>query len=122
MKYKNFKIPCVSVIYEKTSQYSKTYLCIRIILFIIIIYFLKYVLLEFPHRQVCDLNINKTTEVAKLENSYRITIAQILGGGAIGVELYYTWQRISISREDHFTLLGNILILSFRTYNKYLFI
>ncbi len=41
IKYKNVRIPSVSVICEKASKYSKTYLYIRIILFLIIIYFLS---------------------------------------------------------------------------------
>jgi hypothetical protein len=38
-KYNNFKIPSVSVICEKAIKYSKIYLCIRIIPFLIILYF-----------------------------------------------------------------------------------
>lgn len=100
IKYKNFKIPSVSVICEKASKYSKTYLCIRIVLFLIIIYFFKYLLMEYPHQQVGNFSINSSTEVAKLENSYRATLAQILGGVAIGIGLYYTWRRITIADKN----------------------
>ena len=34
-----------------------------------------------------------------MENSYRATLAQILGGIAIGIGLYYTWRRISIAED-----------------------
>jgi len=57
-KYKNFKIPSVSVICEKASKYSKTYLCIRIILLLIIIYSCKYMLIKYPHQQVGNFSIN----------------------------------------------------------------
>jgi hypothetical protein len=77
-------------------------------------------LVAIPYCQVYGLN--NPTERAKQENQYHTTLAQIFGGAAIGVGLYYTWRRITISKEDQFTLFGNILILSFRTYNKYLVI
>jgi len=41
-----------------------------------------------------------TTGKAKQENQNRTTLAQIFGGVAIGIELYYTWRRITISEED----------------------
>lgn len=73
-KYKKFKIPSLSVICEKASQYSKT--C----LFIIVIFLLTstYLIQQIPHWQVAQFGINNSTEVAQLENSYRATLAQIL--------------------------------------------
>ena len=98
-KYNNFKIPSVSVICEKASRYSKTYLCIRIILFLIIICAIIYILQEVPHWQVDHFSINNSTEVAKLENSYRITLAQILGGSAVAIGIYFAWKNLQTSQE-----------------------
>ncbi len=42
-KYEKLKIPSFSVIFEKASQYSKTYLSIFGILFLIIIYIYIYI-------------------------------------------------------------------------------
>jgi hypothetical protein len=38
-----------------------------------------------------------------MENSYRVTLAQILGGIAIAISLYYTWRRINIYQEGQIT-------------------
>ncbi|AKB31106.1 Pentapeptide repeat family protein [Methanosarcina siciliae HI350] len=38
--------------------------------------------------------------MADAENSYRATLAQIFGGIAIAIGLYYTWRRISISEKE----------------------
>lgn len=95
-KYKRFKIPSLSTICEKASQYSKTCLFLTIILFSVFVYLIQQV----PHWQVATFEINNSTEIAQLENSYRATLAQALGGVAIGIGLYYTWRRISIAEED----------------------
>ncbi len=95
-KYKKFKIPSLPIIREKVSQHSKTCLSVIVILFLIFIYFIQQV----PHWQVSQFNITNPTEVAKLENSYRATLAQILGGFAIGFGLYYTWRRITIAEKE----------------------
>lgn len=95
-RYKQFKIPSLSVICEKASQYSKTCLLIAIILFLIFIYLIQQV----PHWQVSQFGITNPKDLADAENSYRATLAQILGGIAIGIGLYYTWRRISIAEDN----------------------
>jgi len=52
-------------------------------------------LVAVPHWQVSG--INNATEQVALENQSRATLAQIFGGVAIAIGLYYTWRRISIS-------------------------
>jgi hypothetical protein len=54
-------------------------------------------LVAIPYVQVHELN--NTTERAKQENKDRATLAQIFGGVAIGIGLYYTWRRITILQE-----------------------
>ncbi len=39
-------------------------------------------------------------EQATLENQFRTTLAQIFGGVAIGIGLYYTWRRVNIAEGD----------------------
>lgn len=95
-KYKLFKIPSFSIICEKASLYSKTCLITIIILF----FFFIYLLQQVPHWQVAQFGITNPKDLADAENSYRATLAQILGGIAIGIGLYYTWRRINIAEKD----------------------
>lgn len=95
-RYKQFKIPSLSTICEKAKQHSKTCLLIAIILFLIFIYLIQQV----PHWQVAQFGITNPKDLADAENSYRATLAQIFGGVAIAIGLYYTWRRISIAEED----------------------
>jgi hypothetical protein len=55
-------------------------------------------LIVIPHWRVSG--INNATENATLENQYRATLAQILGGVAIGIGLYYTWRRVTIAERE----------------------
>ncbi|AKB29518.1 Pentapeptide repeat family protein [Methanosarcina siciliae T4/M] len=57
-----------------------------------------FLLIALPHWQVSG--INDITEKVIQENQFRATLAQILGGVAIGIGLYYTWRRIAIAEED----------------------
>jgi uncharacterized protein YjbI with pentapeptide repeats len=57
-----------------------------------------FLLIAIPHWQVSG--INNATEKVTQENQSRATLAQVLGGVAIGIGLYYTWRRITISEED----------------------
>jgi hypothetical protein len=34
---------------------------------------------------------NEPKDLAEMENSYRATLAQILGGIAVGIEIYFAW-------------------------------
>ena len=77
-------------IYGKTKSHPLNYL---IIIFIFTVALVS--LVEIPKLQV--LGIHNTTEKAKQENQDRTTLAQIFGGVAIGIGLYYTWRRITIA-------------------------
>jgi len=76
-------------LYEKVKQYPLISL-----LFIIAL----LLLIALPHWQVSG--INNATEKVTQENQYRATFAQILGGVAIGIGLYYTWRRVTIAEND----------------------
>jgi hypothetical protein len=78
------------------AQYLRISVCFLIILAAILLFWL-------PHWQVSQFGINNATENATLENQYRTTLAQILGGVAIGIGLYYTWQRNNISQDGQVT-------------------
>jgi uncharacterized protein YjbI with pentapeptide repeats len=66
----------------------------------ILIVVLLLLLIVVPYLDVNHRGINNATVEATLENQSRATLAQILGGAAIGIGLYYTWRRITISEED----------------------
>lgn len=95
-EYKKFKVPSSLEIREKASQHSKTSLVIIIILVALLLLALQYI----PHYQVAQFNITNQKDLAEAENGYRATLAQIFGGIAIGIGLYYTWRRIGIAEED----------------------
>jgi hypothetical protein len=57
-------------------------------------------LIWLPSFQVSQYEINNAATEASLENQYRATLAQILGGVAIGIGLYYTWRRIIIAEDN----------------------
>ena len=81
----------VGQLYKKVKQYP------LISLFFIITILL---VITLPYLQVNYQGISNNTEKATLENQYRATFAQILGGVAIGIGLYYTWRRITIAEEE----------------------
>lgn len=93
---KRFKVPSLSEIRDTASEHSKTSLVIIILLVVLLLLALQYI----PHYQVAQFNITNQKDLADAENSYRATLAQIVGGVAIGATLYYTWRRISIVQED----------------------
>jgi hypothetical protein len=66
----------------------------------ILIVVLLLLLIVIPYLQVDYRGINNATQEATLENQYRATFAQILGGVAIGIGLYYTWRRVTIAEND----------------------
>lgn len=96
VKYKQIRIPSVSEIREKANQHSKTSLFIVIILVALLLLALQFI----PHLQVAQFNITNPKDLADAENSYRATLAQIFGGAAIAIGIYYTWRRITIAEED----------------------
>jgi hypothetical protein len=76
-------------LYEKVVKYPLISL-----LFIIAV----LLLIALPHWQVSG--IDNSTVQATQENQDRATLAQILGGVAIGIGLYYTWRRIGIAEKE----------------------
>ena len=95
-KYKKFKVPSLSEIHDTASEHSKTSLVIIILLVMLLLLALQYI----PYYQVAHFNITNPKDLADAENSYRATLAQIFGGVAIAVGIYYTWRRITIAEED----------------------
>jgi uncharacterized protein YjbI with pentapeptide repeats len=67
---------------------------------IITIALLLFLLITVPYLDISHRGINNATVEATLENQSRATLAQILGGIAIAIGLYYTWRRISISEKE----------------------
>jgi uncharacterized protein YjbI with pentapeptide repeats len=94
--YKNFKVPSLSEIRDTASKHSKTSLIIIIFLVTLLLLALQYI----PHYQVAQFNITNQKDLAAAENSYRATLAQIFGGVAIAIGIYYTGRRITIAEED----------------------
>jgi len=80
-------------VYEKAKRYPKFWIGFGILLAVILLIWL-------PPWRVSHFEINNATVEATLENQYRATFAQILGGVAIAIGLYYTWRRIGIAEED----------------------
>ena len=86
-------------LFEKVKRYPLISIC-----FIIAVLLLTII----PYLQVEYQGVNNNTEQATLENQYRATLAQVLGGAAIGISLYYTWRRIAIAEEDLKTTQENL--------------
>lgn len=79
----------LNLFYKKIKQYPLISLLFIIAVVLIVV---------LPHLQVSG--INNVTEKVTQENQSRATLAQVLGGIAIGIGLYYTWRRINIAEED----------------------
>lgn len=84
--------------YKKLIKEQKKVIIITAITMFTITSF--FALVFAPPWRVAQFGINDSTEIANLENSYRATIAQIIGGFAIIIGLYYTWQRITIAENN----------------------
>jgi hypothetical protein len=61
------------------------------------------VLYFYPPIQVSHFGIDNATTNATLENQYRTTLAQILGGGAVVIGIYFCWKNLLISQEGQIT-------------------
>src|SRR5450759_3442685 len=82
---------------EKAKRKPQIWISFAILFAVIL---LLRLLLWFPHWQVSQFGIINATENATLENQYRATIAQILGGVAIGIGIYYTWRKVIIAENS----------------------
>ncbi|TQD24920.1 hypothetical protein [Methanolobus vulcani] len=47
-----------------------------------------------------ESNLNNTKDIAELENAFRATLAQIIGGFGIFVGLFLTWKRVSAAEKN----------------------
>lgn len=78
--------------------------CLILILFFIVIFLLVlWTLIELPHWQVSHFDINNASQEATIENQYRATIAQILGGSAVIIGIYFAWGNLTTAREGQIT-------------------
>jgi len=95
---------------EKTGQ-RKLFYWITIVfvacLVLVALYLSYYLAFIYPENQVSQLGIINISEKVNAINQYRATsiqyiatLAQIFGGIAIAIGLYYTWRRIGIAEED----------------------
>ncbi len=94
--------------YEKARQHKKLLIWIIIVFavaLILIALFLRYLLFTYPVNQVSQYGITNATEKASLINQYRTTsiqfiatLAQIIGGGAVLVGLYFAWGNLKVAQ------------------------
>lgn len=61
------------------------------------------VLLWYPQFQVSKFEITNPKDLADAENSYRATLAQIFGGFALLLGLYFTWGNLVTAKEGQIT-------------------
>lgn len=87
-----------SQLWEKLKQHPLLYLIILSIFVISL-----FLLFCLPHWQVSHFKINNPTTVATLENQYRATLAQIIGGIAVLLGLYFAWGNLKIFKESQIT-------------------
>ncbi len=88
----------VNILYEKIKLHPL--LC----LFIIVSFYITYrSLFVLPQQQVSSFGINNATVAATLENQYRATMAQIIGGGAVLLTLYHAWENIKTTKDGQIT-------------------
>ena len=58
------------------------------------------ILYVYPPMQVSHFEINNSTAIATLENQYHTTLAQILGGGAVVIGIYFGWKNYLTAQEN----------------------
>jgi len=98
--------------YEKARQH-KLLIWVTIVFavsFVLIALFLSYLVFTYPVNQVSQYGITNATEKANLINQYRTTsiqfiatLAQILGGIAVGIGIYFAWGNLTTAREGQIT-------------------
>jgi uncharacterized protein YjbI with pentapeptide repeats len=82
--------------FEKWALSPKIWILLGILLAAVLLFW-------YPQWRVSQFGITSPKDLAEMENSYRVTLAQILGGFAVAISLYYTWRRINISQEGQIT-------------------
>lgn len=98
--------------YEK-ARHHKLLISVTIVFavsFVLIALFLSYLVFTYPVNQVSQYGITNATEKANLINQYRTTsiqfiatLAQILGGIAVGIGIYFAWGNLTTAREGQIT-------------------
>jgi uncharacterized protein YjbI with pentapeptide repeats len=105
-----FKAHSLSEIRDIASEHSKTGLVIIIFLVVLLLLALQYI----PHLQVAHFGITDPKDLADVENSYRGTLVQILGGliGGIAVlyGIYMTIKTIQMSNQGQAIVLENMMV------------
>ena len=73
--------------------------------FVVILLFtcFLWILQKVPVLQVAKFGITSPKDLAEMENGYRSTLAQMLGGVAVGVGIYFAWGNLKTSREVQIT-------------------
>ncbi|WP_231592196.1 pentapeptide repeat-containing protein [Methanosarcina sp. Kolksee] len=74
--------------------------CLICIIFIIVA---VIILIALPYWRVAQFGIADPKDLAEMENSYRATLAQILGGTAVGIGVYFAWGNLTTAREGQIT-------------------
>jgi len=95
---------------EKLKKYQEKIKQNPLTSVIITISLLLLLLIVVPYFDISHRGINNSTVEATLENQSRETLAQILGGIAIGITLYYTWRRITIAEQELKTTQENLKV------------
>ena len=73
---------------------------LKIFIFLSVLLAAILLLYYYPIHEVSKFRITNSKDLADLENSYRVTLAQILGGVAVGISLYYTHKRVSAAEKS----------------------
>lgn len=88
----------IKQLYEKIKQRPLTcFVCIIVIVTAVTL------LVELPYWRVTQFGIADPKDLAEMENSYRATLAQILGGIAVGIGIYFAWGNLTTAREGQIT-------------------
>jgi len=99
---------------EKAKQHQKILLWITFAVVVALILIALFRVFDFvmtyPELQVSQYGINNVTEEAVLVNQYRTTLiqllatfAQILGGGAVAIGIYFAWGNLTTARDGQIT-------------------
>lgn len=88
----------IKQLYEKIKKRPLTCLiCIIVIVTAVVL------LIALPYWRVTQFGISDPKDLADAENSYRATFAQILGGIAVGIGIYFAWGNLTTAREGQIT-------------------
>lgn len=85
-------------LYEMIKQHPLTCL-----ISIIVIVTAVVLLIALPYWRVIQFGIADPKDLAEMENSYRTTLAQVLGGIAVGIGIYFAWGNLTTAREGQIT-------------------